>query len=145
MTQPADIDELQPTDSRLNLLGQSESALQAFFADLGEKPFRARQVLQWMHQRETFAFDEMTDLSKALRARLAEVATVRMPTPLSELRSGDGTVKWLFASGAGQAIETVFIPGAKSRHLVHQFASGLRTRLRVLRNGRAGFQSQPDD
>jgi len=97
-------------DSRLNLLGMPEASLEEFFADLDEKPFRARQLLQWIHQRETTNFSEMTDLSKSLRARLEEVATVAMPTPISETLSADGTIKWLFESGAGQAVETVFIP-----------------------------------
>jgi 23S rRNA (adenine2503-C2)-methyltransferase len=97
-------------DSRLNLLGMPETSLEKFFADLDEKPFRARQLLQWIHQRETTNFSEMTDLSKSLRARLEEVATVAMPTPVSESLSADGTIKWLFESGAGQAVETVFIP-----------------------------------
>ncbi len=101
---------LPEPDSRLNLLGRPEAALQDFFAGLGEKPFRARQVLQWIHQRETTNFAEMTDLSKSLRANLLEVATVRMPQILSESKSADGTIKWLFESGAGQAVETVFIP-----------------------------------
>ena len=87
-----------------------ESSLQSFFADLGEKPFRARQLLQWLHQRNTTDFSAMTDLSKLLRARLDEVAVARLPVTLSESRSEDGTIKWLFESGAGQAVETVFIP-----------------------------------
>ena len=95
---------------RQNLIGMPEARLQSFFADLGEKPFRARQLLQWLHQRHTTDFAAMTDLSKALRARLEEIAVARLPEPLSENRSADGTVKWLFESGAGQAVETVFIP-----------------------------------
>ncbi len=97
-------------EARVNLLGQSETVLKDFFAGLGEKPFRARQILQWIHQRNVDAFDEMTDLSKNLRGQLAKVATVRLPEVISEQRSADGTVKWLFESGAGQAVETVFIP-----------------------------------
>jgi 23S rRNA (adenine2503-C2)-methyltransferase len=95
---------------RTNLLGKPESVLTGFFAGLGEKPFRARQVLQWIHQRNASRFDEMTDLSKSLRDRLATVASIDLPEVISEQRSSDGTVKWLFESGAGQAVETVFIP-----------------------------------
>jgi len=97
-------------DARVNLLGQPETALKDFFASLGEKPFRARQMLQWIHQRNVDAFEEMTDLSKSLREQLAEVASVQLPQVISEQQSADGTVKWLFESGAGQAVETVFIP-----------------------------------
>ena len=96
--------------SRVNLVGQPEAALKHLFDGLGEKPFRARQVLQWIHQRNASQFDEMTDLSKNLRAQLGEIASIELPEVLRESRSADGTVKWLFESGAGQAVETVFIP-----------------------------------
>lgn len=102
--------ERQTGAERINLLGQSQSGLTEFFAGLGEKPFRARQVLQWIHQRHVDRFDDMTDLSKHLRARLDEVAWIQMPEVISEQTSKDGTVKWLFESGAGQAVESVFIP-----------------------------------
>ncbi len=94
----------------LNLLGQPEAALTDFFSRLGQKPFRARQVLQWIHQRNVSRFEEMTDLSKDLRAELASVASIRLPEVCGEERSTDGTIKWLFDSGVGQAVETVFIP-----------------------------------
>ena len=97
-------------DPRVNLLGKPEAALTRFFDGLGEKPFRARQVLQWIHQRHATRFDEMTDLSKDLRAQLDEVASIELPLLVSEQKSADGTVKWLFESGAGQAVESVFIP-----------------------------------
>ena len=96
--------------SRVNLVGQPEAALKHLFDGLGEKPYRARQVLQWIHQRNASRFDEMTDLSKNLRAQLGEIASIELPQVLRESRSDDGTVKWLFESGAGQAVETVFIP-----------------------------------
>jgi len=92
------------------LLGHSQSALVEFFAGLGEKPFRARQLMKWIHQRHADGFDEMTDLSAKLRARLNAVASIDLPQLLSEQTSADGTVKWLFESGAGQAVESVFIP-----------------------------------
>ena len=95
---------------RTNLLGKRESELVQFFADIGEKPFRARQVLKWMHQRNASQFEDMTDLSKSLRDQLDAIAAVTLPTVISEQQSHDGTVKWLFESGAGQAVETVFIP-----------------------------------
>lgn len=95
---------------KLNLLGMPQGELEALFADLGEKPFRARQMLQWIHQRGVTDFDAMTDLSKSLRAKLAERATITLPRVDSEHRSADGTVKWLFASGSGQRVEAVYIP-----------------------------------
>ena len=99
-------------NDKLNLLGVSQAKLEAFFADIGEKPFRARQVMQWIHQRHADDFESMTDLSKSLRIRLNEVATISLPRQVSEQTSKDGTIKWLFESGAGQAVESVFIPEA---------------------------------
>ncbi|MGH8222921.1 MAG: 23S rRNA (adenine(2503)-C(2))-methyltransferase RlmN [Woeseiaceae bacterium] len=103
---------MQPTGraNKVNLIGLPQASLETFFSDIGEQPYRARQVLQWIHQRHAGDFATMTDLSKSLRARLDESATIGLPELLSEQRSTDGTVKWLFCSGAGQAIETVFIP-----------------------------------
>ena len=109
----ADADNLvteAAVESPANLLGKPEAQLRRFFDGLGEKPFRARQVLQWIHQRNASGFEEMTDLSRKLRAHLSEIATIRLPEMIAENRSTDGTVKWLFESGAGQAVETVFIP-----------------------------------
>ncbi len=107
-------DQLEPrsasAEAPINLLGYSQSALVDFFAGLGEKPFRARQVLQWIHQRSTESFDDMTDLSKDLRVQLGKIASIRLPELISEQTSADGTMKWLFESGAGQAVESVFIP-----------------------------------
>jgi len=97
-------------ETRTNLLGKPESQLRDFFAAIGEKPFRARQVLQWIHQRNAAHFDEMTDLSKPLRSQLGDIASIKLPVVISEQNSADGTVKWLFESGAGQAVESVFIP-----------------------------------
>ena len=93
-----------------NLLGLPQAGLEAFFADLGEKPFRARQVMQWIHQRGAGEFAVMSDLSRELRVRLSQVAEVTLPRVIVEKTSVDGTVKWLFESGAGQAVESVFIP-----------------------------------
>ena len=100
----------EQTGARTNLLGKPEAALLDFFAGIGEKPFRARQVLQWIHQRNVSRFEDMTDLSRNLRTQLGEIATIDLPEVVSEQKSADGTVKWLFESGGGQAVETVFIP-----------------------------------
>ena len=97
---------------KINLLGMSHDMLEQFFAERDEKPFRARQILQWIHQRGVIDFDEMTDLSKKLRERLQADAEIVLPTVQSRHDSVDGTVKWLFATDCGQAVETVFIPEA---------------------------------
>ena len=101
---------MNPAETKTNLLGLSYDDLEQYFATRGEKPFRARQVLQWIHQRGVSDFADMTDLSKSLRASLEETAEVVPPQAVSRFDSTDGTVKWLFASGSGQAVETVFIP-----------------------------------
>lgn len=101
-----------PETEKLNFLGMSLAGLETFFAGMGEKPFRARQILQWVHQRYADDFDSMTDLSKTLRMQLRDIAHISLPVQAAEQKSADGTVKWLFESGAGQAVETVFIPEA---------------------------------
>ena len=93
-----------------NLLGLPQGNLEQWFACIGEKPYRARQLLKWVHQRGEIDFAAMTDFSKRLRQSLGEAATIELPSVISQTNSVDGTVKWLFASGFGQAVETVFIP-----------------------------------
>ena len=95
---------------KTNLIGLDQDGLKAFFARLGEKPYRARQLLQWIHQRGVTDFALMTDLSRALRERLEGCAEIRPPRMIREQLSDDGTVKWLLSESGGSAIETVFIP-----------------------------------
>ncbi|MDP2787587.1 MAG: radical SAM protein [Pseudomonadota bacterium] len=96
--------------SQVNLLDFDLPGLVAFFESIGEKPFRARQVLQWLHQRGADDFEQMTDLAKSLRIRLPEVAEIRPPVLGHEQRSSDGTRKWLLEVGPNNRVETVFIP-----------------------------------
>ena len=95
---------------KVNLLGLPKGELEHFIVGLGEKPFRARQILSWIYQRGVLDFDAMTDLSRSLRTRLKETACVDLLVEEARHESTDGTVKWLFSSGSGQAVETVFIP-----------------------------------
>jgi 23S rRNA (adenine2503-C2)-methyltransferase len=95
---------------RTNLLGLDLAGLEAFFVELGEKPFRARQLLQWIHQYRVTRFDEMTNLSKGLREKLSQVATVTLPEVIHSHLSKDGTRKWIIKLRCGNAIETVYIP-----------------------------------
>lgn len=97
------------TDKR-NLLGLPQRDLEAYFVELGEKPYHARQVMQWLYHRGETDFEAMTDLSKSLRQQLIAAAVVELPEVMSRHDSADGTVKWLFSSGSGQAVEAVFIP-----------------------------------
>jgi 23S rRNA (adenine2503-C2)-methyltransferase len=94
----------------VNLLGCNRARLDDLFLAMGERSFRSSQVLQWLHQHGTDDFQRMTNLSAALRERLAQQGCVRPPEVVSEQRSADGTVKWLLRVDAGNCIETVFIP-----------------------------------
>lgn len=99
-------------DKKTNLLGLDRAGLERFFVELGEKPFRARQLLQWIHQRGISDFSQMTDLSLELRDRLTSVAKIVAPEVVREQRSEDGTIKWLIPIVGGSAVETVYIPEA---------------------------------
>jgi 23S rRNA (adenine2503-C2)-methyltransferase len=96
--------------ARTNLLGMPRDELTAWCTTLGEKPYRAVQLLKWIHQHRVSDFEQMTDLPLALRARLAELAEVRVPEIITVQDSEDGTRKWLLRMDSGNAIETVFIP-----------------------------------
>ncbi len=98
--------------AKINLLDFDRQGLENFFADLGEKPFRARQILQWIYQRNVDDFAGMSDLSKALRTRLSEIAEVRPPQVALDQQSDDGSRKWLLQLADGNCIETVFIPAS---------------------------------
>ena len=94
----------------INLLDLDLNGLQAFFTSIGEKPFRATQIMKWIHQQGIVDFDAMTNLSKALRLRLKEVACITTPQVETMQTSQDGTRKWLLKLDSGNSIETVFIP-----------------------------------
>jgi len=96
--------------NRVNLLDFDQAGLVAFFESIGEKPFRARQVLHWLHQYGADDFERMTDLAKSLRAKLPQVAEIRPPVLGHEQCSSDGTRKWLLEVGPNNRVETVFIP-----------------------------------
>ena len=95
-----------------NLLGLPRPELEAFVGALGNKPFRARQLMGWLYKRGEGRFDAMTDLARDFRAQLAECAEVRTPQIMRETTSADGTRKWLLSAGVAQAFEMVFIPEA---------------------------------
>jgi len=99
-----------PATERANLLGLARPALEGFVAQLGSRPFRARQLMNWIYKRGTSEFTEMTDLARDFRARLAAQAEVRPPEIVRVQRSADGTIKWLLRADAAQAFEMVFIP-----------------------------------
>lgn len=96
--------------ARLNLLGLTRTELEALCADLGSKPFRARQLMNWLYKRGVGDFAAMSDLAKDFRAQLAERTEVRLPEIVTTQRSADGTCKWLLRADASQAFEMVYIP-----------------------------------
>ncbi|MGY0504498.1 23S rRNA (adenine(2503)-C(2))-methyltransferase RlmN [Luteimonas sp. e5] len=101
----------QAAVQRRNLLDLDRAGLERFFVEeLGEKRFRAAQVMKWLHHRHATSFEEMTDLGKALRAKLEDRAEIVVPNTLFDKGSADGTHKWLLGMDGGNAIETVYIP-----------------------------------
>lgn len=96
-------------DAKINLLDLNRQQMREFFKNMGEKPFRADQVMKWMYHYCCDDFDEMTDINKVLRSKLKEVAEIRAPEVVEEQRSTDGTIKWAIAVG-DQRVETVYIP-----------------------------------
>ncbi len=126
-------------EPKINLLGFTLPALTAWVASIGEKPFRAKQVCQGVHQRGVSDFDAMTDLAKGLRAKLKEQARIEDPRILSEHRSADGTVKWLFDVGVGNGIETVFIPEEERGTLCVSSQVGCALDCKFCSTGRQGF------
>ena len=98
-----------PKKEKINLLDLNRQQMREFFASLGEKPFRADQVMKWIYHYCCDDFDEMTDINKVFRGKLKELAEIRAPEVAEEQRSADGTIKWAITVG-GQQVETVYIP-----------------------------------
>ncbi|WP_391592414.1 bifunctional tRNA (adenosine(37)-C2)-methyltransferase TrmG/ribosomal RNA large subunit methyltransferase RlmN [Yersinia hibernica] len=103
------VDTTAPTTGKINLLDLNRQQMREFFAEMGEKPFRADQVMKWMYHYCFDDFEQMTDINKGLRAKLQRVAEIRAPEVAQEQRSTDGTIKWAIKVG-GQQVETVYIP-----------------------------------
>ena len=122
-----------------NLLEFDLDGLAAFCEQLGEKRFRATQLFRWIHQRGASDFPEMTDLAKSLRAKLTDIASVQVTAPVSRHDSTDGTIKWLFNVGAGDVIETVFIPETDRGTLCISSQAGCAVGCRFCSTGHQGF------
>ena len=123
----------------VNLIGLDQEALRGFCAGLGEKPYRARQLLRWIHHAGVDDFRAMTDMSRPLRERLAESASIAAPRVLSESTAADGTRKWLLDVGTGNAIETVFIPEANRGTLCISSQAGCALECSFCSTGKQGF------
>jgi len=124
---------------KTNLLGLDRSAMEAFFSEMGEKAFRASQVMKWIHQHRVSDINEMTNLSKKLRDKLSEVAEVRLPEVIVDQRSEDGTHKWLLRLDSGNSIETVFIPEASRGTLCVSSQIGCALDCSFCSTGKQGF------
>jgi 23S rRNA (adenine2503-C2)-methyltransferase len=122
-----------------NLLDFDAAGLTAWFADMGEKPFRARQVLRWLHQSGEADFSRMTDVAKSLREKLAGSAAVVPPLVVSDKLSDDGTRKFLFDVGGGNAIETVYIPETDRGTLCVSTQAGCALDCTFCSTGKQGF------
>jgi 23S rRNA (adenine2503-C2)-methyltransferase len=124
---------------KVNLLDFDLDGLTRWCAQWGEKPYRATQLFRWIHQRGQYHFDEMSDLAKAFRSKLDTNAQIT-PLPLIRVHhSADGTVKWLFDVGAGNAIETVFIPEDDRGTLCLSSQAGCAVGCRFCSTGHQGF------
>jgi 23S rRNA (adenine2503-C2)-methyltransferase len=123
----------------VNLLGLDHEALKGYCAGLGEKPFRARQLLRWIHHAGADDFAAMTDMAKPLRERLAQCATITVPRVLRDTTAADGTRKWLLDVGTGNAIESVFIPEEERGTLCISSQAGCALECSFCSTGRQGF------
>lgn len=122
-----------------NLLDFDLDGLAAFCEQLGEKRFRATQLFRWIHQRGASQFDDMSDLAKSLRSKLAGCAEIKGLTVISEHASSDGTIKWLFDVGGGNAVESVFIPEDDRGTLCVSSQAGCAVGCRFCSTGHQGF------
>ena len=122
-----------------NLLNLDAQALTAWCAEVGEKPYRARQLLRWIHQSGQADFSAMTDLAKSLRQKLVGAAVVEAPAVIKDHVSTDGTRKWLLDVGQGNAIESVFIPEEKRGTLCISTQAGCAVNCKFCSTGKQGF------
>ncbi len=122
-----------------NLLDHDLDGLAAYCEQLGEKRFRATQLFRWIHQKGATDFDQMSDLAKSLRNKLQGVATIKRLPVISEHISSDGTIKWLFDVGGGNAVESVYIPEDDRATLCISSQAGCAVGCRFCSTGHQGF------
>ncbi|WP_407279788.1 23S rRNA (adenine(2503)-C(2))-methyltransferase RlmN [Aromatoleum evansii] len=126
-------------ETPVNLLDFDVDGLVAWFAERGEKPFRARQVMRWMHRFGETEFDNMTDVAKSLRAKLAQEACIRPSQAIRDSVSEDGTRKWLLDVGNANAVEAVFIPETNRGTLCISSQAGCALDCAFCSTGKQGF------
>lgn len=124
---------------KVNLLGMSRKKMEEYLTSIGEKPFRAQQILKWIHHSGVDNFDEMTNLGKPLRAKLQELAEIRPPTVVKQLDSIDGTRKWAVEVGGNNLVETVLIPDGQRGTLCVSSQVGCSLDCSFCATGKQGF------
>jgi 23S rRNA (adenine2503-C2)-methyltransferase len=129
----------QPQKEKINLLGLSASRLSEFFEEIGEKKFRATQIIKWIHQEGECDFQKMTNLSKDLRNKLDEIAEIKLPEVVSCQESVDGTCKWLIRVDGGSCIEMVYIPERERGTLCVSSQIGCALDCSFCATGKQGF------
>ena len=128
-----------PVSDKVNLMGFDREGMEAYFTSIGEKAFRASQVMKWIHQTGASDFTQMTNLSKTLRASLAETAEITLPDIISDNLSEDGTRKWLLKVPGKSAIEMVFIPEDKRGTLCVSSQVGCTLNCSFCATGKQGY------
>ena len=126
-------------DPTMNLMGMDQAALTDLIAQWGDKPFRAKQLMRWVHQRGEADFNQMTDLAKGFRERLVRESMVVCPPVLKTHTANDHTRKWLFDVGSGNAVETVFIPEDDRGTLCISSQAGCAVACPFCSTGHQGF------
>ena len=140
MTAPSELIASAAPAPRVNLMGLTRGRLEAFFTDLGEKRFRAQQVMKWVHHRGVRDFAEMTDLSRSLRERLHDIAEVTPPIIAEQQDSADGTRKWAIAVQGNSLVEAVLIPEGDRATLCVSSQVGCSLDCTFCSTGKQGFQ-----
>lgn len=140
MTTPDTLIASTTPASKVNLLGLSRVQMETFFADLGEKRFRAEQVMKWIHHHGQCDIAEMTNLGKALREKLAAIAEVRPPEIAEQRDSVDGTRKWAIRVEGGALVEAVLIPEGDRATLCVSSQVGCSLDCKFCSTGKQGFQ-----
>ncbi|RZU47544.1 23S rRNA m(2)A-2503 methyltransferase [Fluviicoccus keumensis] len=133
-------DNISAAPAPVNLLGYDRARLEAWFESIGEKKFRAAQVMKWVHQLGVADFDEMSNISKALREKLKRIAVIRGPEVVYREFSADGTRKWVFKVGENSMVETVLIPDGDRKTLCVSSQVGCALDCSFCSTGKQGFQ-----
>ena len=126
--------------SKVNLLGMTRAQLESFFTEIGEKKFRAQQVMKWIHHQGVHDFQDMTNLGKALRDRLSQTAEITPPIIDSQQDSADGTRKWGIKVAGGALVEAVLIPEGDRATLCVSSQVGCSLDCKFCSTGKQGFQ-----